>query len=91
MQATVGDLKEQLVSKAAVPKERQRLIWRGRVLQDGQLLDEAGELAMLAPVPCLTSALNLHLKLALTSEAASKPGGPGQATGCLLMQSYLKC
>ena len=61
MQATVGDLKEQLVSKAAVPKERQRLIWRGRVLQDGQLLDEAGELALLAPVPCLTSARNLHI------------------------------
>ena len=70
MQATVGDLKEQLVSKAAVPKERQRLIWRGRVLQDdGQLLDEAGELALLAPVTCLTSALNLRMILALTSMA----------------------
>ena len=55
------------MSKAAVPKERQRLIWRGRVLQDGQLLDEAGELALLAPVPCLTSALTLHNKLALTA------------------------
>ena len=72
MQATVGDLKEQLVSKADVPKERQRLIWRGRVLQDGQLLDEAGELALLAPVPCLTSALNLPSRLAPTSVAVSK-------------------
>ena len=78
MQATVGDLKEQLVSKAAVPKERQRLIWRGRVLQDGQLLDEAGELLKCfkgARAARLMTCLSLRYRHRGRPHAA--PGGAG--------------
>ena len=38
MQSTVGQLKEQLVSVSGIPADRQRLIFRGSVLQDAQLL-----------------------------------------------------
>ena len=38
VQSTVGQLKEQLVSLSGIPVDRQRLIFRGSVLQDAQLL-----------------------------------------------------
>ncbi|CAD7695731.1 unnamed protein product [Ostreobium quekettii] len=39
---TVADLKRELVSRTNIPVERQRLIYHGRVLQDGDVLSSHG-------------------------------------------------
>lgn len=41
-QATVADLKERLVSVANIPQERQRVIYKGRVLDNEQQLSSHG-------------------------------------------------
>lgn len=43
VQCTVEQLKVRLVQTVNIPPERQRLIFRGRVLGDRQLLTDAGE------------------------------------------------
>jgi hypothetical protein len=40
---TVAALKNVVAALAGVPAHRQRLIWRGRVINDAQTLEELGE------------------------------------------------
>jgi hypothetical protein len=40
---TVAALKQTVSTLAGVPAHRQRLIWRGRVIQDAQTLEQLGE------------------------------------------------
>jgi hypothetical protein len=42
LQATVGNLKQLLVDKANIPQDRQRIIYKGRVLDNDQQLQAHG-------------------------------------------------
>lgn len=43
LQATVGNLKQLLVDKASIPQDRQRIIYKGRVLDNDQQLQAHGK------------------------------------------------
>ena len=43
VQITVGELKQRLVDQSSIPQDRQRIIYKGRVLDNDQRLQAHGK------------------------------------------------
>ena len=84
LQATIGNLKQLLVDKTSIPQDRQRIIYKGRVLDNDQQLQAHGRVQISCSVTLCTRPGNIcsrHCRSARRAHAAF--GGKGTICACL--------
>ena len=85
LQATVGNLKQLLVDKASIPQDRQRIIYKGRVLDNDQQLQAHGRFQIKCSVTLCIRPGNIcsrHCRCARGAHAAFGGKGANCAFTC---------